>query len=171
MSLSLDSQQQWVFGKQGSLGLRDGKESRHLCQRSDNGGIPFLTKTKILGCKWMLSGGVVTREDFREKLVITADTNSVRGRKLARPPLPSQLFIYVNGTLVNPSTGLLLTGASNRVQLEKPREGVKPQVVHLMNEQWYFIGGRVVSAWNGLVLTRKQGDNRLYILPPDQTDK
>ena len=85
--------------------------------------------------------------------------------------LPSQLFIYVNGTLVNPSTGLLLTGASNRVQLEKPREGVKPQVVHLMNEQWYFIGGRVVSAWNGLVLTRKQGDNRLYILPPDQTDK
>ena len=169
MSLNLDNQQQWAFREEGSIGLLGGRNKYYLCMLTNRN----LILVRRGFCKWKLSDGVITREGYRQRLVITADANSVRGEQLRSPPSPSQLFSYVNGTIVNPSTGLLLTQAWGiRTKLAKPAAIVKRrEVVHLMNEKWYLEEGRVVSAWNGLVLTRKQGDPRLYTLPYNQKDK
>ena len=167
MSLNLDSQQQWVFGEHNSIGLLG--TSHYLCMLTNR---DFVLFRKGL-CKWNLSNGVITREGYRQRLVVTVRGHSIRGEPLRSPPSPYQLFTYVNGTIVNPTTGLLLTQAHViRTKLAKPAAIVKRrEVIHLMNEKWYLEEGKVVSAWNGLVLTRKQGDPRLYTLPYNQTDK
>ena len=167
MSFNLDSEQQWVF-EGGTLRIQRGKDKLYLCALNDKS----LILTTTLVCQWRLTHGVIWRMGYKDNLVITADTESVRVQKPSSPPSPSQLFSYVNGTLVNPSTGLLLSGGERgRTKLDKPGGDVKLHVTHLMNEKWYIVEGRIVSAWNGLLLTRKQGDLRIYLLPYKPTDK